>query len=121
MAKTISFNGRLAITGDGVSFSLDKSVSATQAGADSTAETQSIGTSAEAIDLASDMSGLGYVMLVNLDATNYIEIALDSNVSTQIFARLRAGEFCIVPVATFTLYAKANTGSCVLAKLAIEA
>jgi hypothetical protein len=46
-----------------------------------------------------------------MDATNYVEVALDSAVSTQIFAKLLAGDVTLVKAATATLYAKANTAA----------
>jgi len=120
MARTISFNGTLSISGSGVSASLSKSKSGSQAGADFTQQTQVVGTSAEALDISADISAAGYLMVINLDETNFVEVALDSGVSTQKFAKLRAGEFLLLPPSTFTLYAKADTAPVSVAILAIE-
>ena len=61
-------------------------------------------------------TNLGYVFVKNLDTTawsqsNYVDVALDNAAPpVQIIARLRAGEFCLMPVkgSTATLYARAT-------------
>ena len=73
---------------------------------------QAIGTAAEALTFE-DIATPGYVFLRNLtdplvSPTAFIEIALDSGVSTQKFAKLFAGKGMIWPTATGTLYAKAS-------------
>lgn len=80
---------------------------------------QIVGTSAEAIVLG-DVSTIGYIMLKNMDATNFVEIALDSGVSTQKFSKIPAGGFAIFPASTATMYAKADTANVNLFVAAIE-
>lgn len=61
-------------------------------------------------------ANLGYVFVKNLDTTawsqsNYVDVALDNgSPPTQVIAKLRAGEFCLMPVkgSTTTLYARAT-------------
>lgn len=119
MANSISFSASLAIGGSGISSSLSASKTATQSGTDFTTQSQLIGfASAELLDLGSDIGTTGYVMVINQDSTNFVELSL--NDFTQKFAKLRAGEFCVIPVSTGTIYAKADTAACLISMLAIE-
>lgn len=120
MANEISFSGSLNFSRSGASASISASVSASQVGADFTQQSQVVGTSAEQLAIGGDVGTLGYLMVKNNDPTNFVELALDSAVSTQIFAKLRPGEFCLLPPATGTLYAKADTAPCSVSVLAIE-
>lgn len=72
--------------------------------------TQSVGTSAEALVLG-DVGTCGYFMAKNLDATNYVEIFPD-NAGSAASAKLKAGEVALFRLGTSTPYAKANTASC---------
>lgn len=119
MANSISFSASLALTGSGITAALSASKTATQSGSDFTNQSQLIGfASAELLDLGSDIGTTGYMMVINQDATNFVEFSL--NDFTQKFAKLRAGEFFIIPVSTGTIYAKADTGACLVSVLAIE-
>src|SRR6266516_839138 len=70
---------------------------------------QNVGTAAEQLTIA-DVATLGYLFVKNLNVTNFVQLGLDSAV-TQIFAKLRPGEFCLVPVNQNAIYAKANTAA----------
>lgn len=119
MANEISMAASLIYSRSGVTAQLSKSISITQSGTDMTQQTQSIGfASAELLDIGGDIGTTGYVMVANLDSTNFVELSL--NDFTQKFAKLRAGEFCILPVSTGTIYAKADTGAVQVAIVAIE-
>lgn len=80
---------------------------------------QTIGTSAEALVIG-DIASLGWIFVRNLDAANFVELALDSAVSTQVFAKLLAGEWALFPAKTGTMYAKADTAECNIQVVAIE-
>ena len=71
---------------------------------------QNVGTSAEAVTLT-DLDTAGYAFFKNMDGTNFVEIALDSAVSTQVFAKLYPGQFALIPLKTTTIYAKFDTGA----------
>jgi hypothetical protein len=119
MANEISFSASLSYSKSGANATISASISVTQVGADFTNQSQLIGTaSAELLDVGSDVGTTGYVMVKNNDPTNFVELSL--NDFTQKFAKLRAGEFCILPVSTGTIYAKADTGACQVSVLAIE-
>ena len=84
---------------------------------------QAIGTSTEQITLPADLAGVpGMIVLKNLDATNFIEIGLDSaSPMTQKFAKLLPGQIIPIPPSTATLYAKADTAACNLLVMAASA
>lgn len=82
--------------------------------------TQTIGTSEEAVVIG-DIGTLGYCLFKNEDATNFIEVGF-ADVSTPDDARpvkIRPGKYALFE-ANGTLYAKADTGSCVLRKWLLE-
>lgn len=80
---------------------------------------QSIGTSTAQIALPADLTGVpAQMVLHNLDSTNFIEIGLNTPV-TQIFAKLKAGQFMVFPPGVATLYAKADTAVCNLQVVAV--
>ena len=74
--------------------------------------TIALGTAEETHTLAADVSGTaGWAVIVNHDATNYIEIGM---ATTVYVLKLKAGEVFSgrIPSATTALYLKANTGAC---------
>jgi len=123
MANEITASAQLSASKNGVtlnnSVSLTVQASKDMAGDQMTQNVQIIGTSAEALDVG-DVSTIGYVLIKNLDSTNFVELALDSGVSTQKFAKLRAGDFAVFPASTATIYAKADTSPCNCLVMAIE-
>ena len=119
MANEINCSVTLSANKSGVSVSSSGSKSADMSGDQAITNVQVIGTSAEAIVLG-DVSTIGYVLFKNLDATNYVEIALDSGVSTQVFAKLLAGDMTLIKAKTATMYALANTANVNLLVTAIE-
>jgi hypothetical protein len=110
MANEIGVSASIAASKGGATISASGTDTADMSGDQMIANVQSVGTSAEALQLG-DVSTIGYLFLKNMDATNYVEVALDSAVSTQIFAKLLAGDVTLVKAATATLYAKANTAA----------
>lgn len=81
---------------------------------------QSIGTTTEAIAFPADFSGApSWLMIYNMDSTNFVTIGLDNaNPITQIFAKLLPGQFLLMPAATATLYADADTAACLIQVIA---
>jgi len=77
----------------------------------------SIGTTAEALDI-SDISTVEFVIIKNLDSTNYVEI--DCNYSSSFSADIRvdAGKVAIFKPSG-TVQAKANTSACLVEYLVI--
>lgn len=70
---------------------------------------QSIGTSNEALATNSDIGTVGWAYFENLDSTNFVQLATQDDAT--YFAKLLAGEKFIIPLATATIYAKADTGA----------
>lgn len=71
-------------------------------------QVQAIGTSDEVLPLG-DVATIGYVMLKNLDATNYILVGSDG---TLYPIRLKPGEVALMRWNEAAIHAKANTAIC---------
>lgn len=79
---------------------------------------QIVGTTAETL-VVGDVTTIGYTILKNLDATNYVEI--DSVAGMTSFPqKLLPGEFCVLKPQTANIYAKANTASVNLLVVSVE-
>lgn len=89
-------------------------------GADAIHKTQNIGTTAETVDFGDITGAPKTVMIANLDATNFVEIGGDSGLTVFKLA-IDPGEFIVLNLASATLYAKADTASCLIEILAVEA
>lgn len=83
---------------------------------------QTIGTSHEAID-TSDLTAVGWAIFKNIDGTNYVEIGLDVSSTFYPLARMNAGEMAgpFRIAAGVTLYARANTASCNIQAVVLDA
>ena len=93
-------------------------VSITISGDDYRKITQNIGTSAELLSFGDCTPG--YILVVNDDSTNYIELATD-NMMANIFAKITAGGMALFPnAASGTPYARANTSACDITLVAID-
>src|SRR5437899_7254920 len=98
---------------------LAKNYVVTQAGLNSTLETFTATTATLALPLGA-VGTLGFICVINTDATNYVDLAIDSG-SVNKFCRLLPGQgICLPAEPAITYYAKANTASCILAILAVE-
>ena len=117
MANEISFSTSMSAAKNSATVSGSFSKTKDMSGDQMITNVQAIGTSNEAIVLG-DISLPGVVMFKNMDATNYIELALDSS-TTQVFSKLLAGESTLVH-AVAAIYARANTASCNLLVVAAE-
>ena len=73
---------------------------------------QAVGTSNEALITNSDIGTVGWAYFENLDATNFISVGTTDD--TVYFLKLLAGEKTTCPIATMTLWAKADTAGCSL-------
>lgn len=118
MANEIAVSANLSVGINGVTSSLTASKTANFTGPSQFQNVQAVGIAAEQLDLGEATFTCQYIMLKNLDATNFVQVALDSGVSTQIFGKLMPGDFMLLPPQTSTLYLKANTAPC---NVAVEA
>jgi len=78
---------------------------------------QEIGTAEEALDVG-DVGTAGYIIMKNLDDTNFIEIRPGSGTADLI--KLKAGEVAMFRLALNGPYAIADTAACDLEFLLIE-
>jgi hypothetical protein len=123
MANEIRNQFQITVSKNGDALTFPSSVVNDMSGNVIYKNTQAIGTSTEAIVLSADISGTpSWMVLKNIDPTNFIEVGLDSaSPMTQVFAKLKAGQGFAFPPGTATLYAKADTGACNLVVIAISA
>lgn len=121
MANELSLTFGLSFSKSGITEALNPGLKLFNvAGSNFMRQTQTIGTSAEAIALG-DVATPGYILMHNLNVTNYVEVFND-NGATKPVVHLRPGgwalfEFAITASAPF---AKADTGSCIVEYVLIE-
>ena len=119
MANELTINASLAFSKGGRSVST--SVSALKldvSGTDHIKLSQTIGTSAEAIDLG-DITTPGYCLVKNLDDTNFVE--LRDGASGDDLVKVRAGGVALFELATTTPFGIADTAACECEITIIEA
>ena len=122
---TITLNGTLQVSigaAGGAVVGVATPAAINQVGTNSIGNVQNIGTTTEAIVLG-DVTTIGYLMLINLDATNFVSVGLATPVTTgpgNAFAKLLPGEFCIIPTRQTVIYALADTAACDVFVVAIE-
>ena len=110
MANEITASVSLSVSKSGASVSGSGSASADMANDEMVALVQQVTTSAASLTKG-DISVIGWLYARNMDATNYVELGLDSGM-TQVFAKLQPGKACLIPMALSNVYAKANTATC---------
>src|SRR5689334_4136765 len=93
-----------------ISPTLSTSFQADMTGSKYVQNRQAVGTSAEAM-LKGDIGTIGYVLLHNMDATNYVSISSDSGGADPI-GKLNPGKSWLVYVGAANLYLLANTAAC---------
>ncbi len=108
---TIDINLKYSKNGADSSFTA-RGVTVTVAGNPISEGVQSVGTSYEAIQMG-EVTAPGYVVLKNLDATNYVEFSADSG-GANALVKTRAGQPALFPMDGTTLYARANTAACLV-------
>ena len=109
MADEIQMTARLYASKGGAFLpSVTYNKSATMAGTDMASQTQSIGTTVEALDVPVDVNSPYKLLISNLDSTNFVEMGFVSGTYTM---RIPAGETMLMPYVTATLYLKADTSA----------
>lgn len=94
------------------------SVAADQVGSENIGATQAIATSSTAIALG-NVTTVGYVLVINTDAANYVEI--DSASTFDKFPqKILAGKGVLLAPQTVTIYGKANTAAVNIRVVAVE-
>lgn len=118
MANEIQLALSLNVSKNGASAKGDINLVIDMAGDQFINNIQIVGTSNEAL-AAGDVSTIGWAYVKNLDATNYIEVFLDSG-STQLISKLLPGEATLFKPGTTSIYARANTAACNAQVLLVE-
>jgi len=117
MANEVTVTATLTV--DNGNVQMDKSItkSVTMTGNVVQNGVQEIGTSDEQLTVVADVGTYGYILLRNLDSTNYIEVGA---ITAQYTAKLSAGEIALFRPAANAIYAKANTAACDLEYWLVE-
>jgi len=120
MASEISAAVSLNASKGGATVTASGTKTADMAGDQMITNVQAVGTSSEALVLG-DVTTLGYLLIKNLDATNYVEVASDTAFgASDIISKLLAGDIMLVKSPVATLYVKANTAACNISVTAVE-
>lgn len=101
----------------GAKVSRSENISVDVTGDAFTHEVQSVGTTEEALAQGADLGTPGYILIKNLDATNYVEVGSTTGVYD---IKLLAGEIALYRHNSATIYAKANTAACLVEYALIE-
>lgn len=116
MANEITMSASMTVSKGGVAIStgsLSKTLDMT--GTYAATESQSIGTSNEALSFnTTDITGDVNLVVKNMDSTNYVEIFKDSG-NSHLLSKLKAGQSCLLAnVPSATLYGRANTAAVIV-------
>jgi hypothetical protein len=83
------------------------------AGTRYSANVQSVPTTAggTALSIGSNVGTAGWAFFRNTDANNYVQVGVQVSGTFYPLLTLKAGEYCVVRLATDTVYALANTAA----------
>ena len=117
MADELRVNASLSFSKDGATINKAYSKTITVTGDSYVSGVLSIGTDEETLTQLEDLGTPGYILLKNMDSTNYIEVGSTTGVYD---IKLEAGEIALYRHNSATVYAKANTAACLLEYTLIE-
>ena len=117
MADELKINLSVSFSKGGANFTKQKSINIDVSGDSYTSAVQNIGTTEEALTLVPDLTTPGYVILINLDSTNYVEVGSTTGVYD---LKLKPGELALYRHNSSTIYAKANTSAINLEYIVVE-
>jgi len=117
MANELTVGARISFSKSGGEVKRAESKSVTVTGDSFTHEIQSIGTTEEDIVYCADIGTPGYVLVKNLDTTNYVEMGITTGVYT---IKLLAEEFALYRHNSTAWKAKATGGACLVEFVMIE-
>ena len=119
MANEISLSVGFSASKGGVTVRAPSGgITRNMAGTEMISNVQSVGTSAEALQLG-DVTTIGYLVVKNLDATNFVEID-SANTFDKFPQKLLAGDQVVLRPQTATIHVKANTAAVDIAVTAVE-
>lgn len=118
MANTLSV--QTTINNSTLGINKTSTASVTTTGDNVDLKVASVTTSEYTWTIDTDIGDVGYVWVRNIDSTNYVQVGF---ATTDYKIRLLAGQTAVIPVepATSALYLKANTATCLVEFMAIEA
>lgn len=117
--STISTTVSMSVSGGALTASLSGSANAEQSSEEHVSQTQTIGTTAEALDLGDLANVNGGICIRNNDAVNFVEIDA-ANTFNSFPQKIPAGQVAMLRPQTTTIYAKANTAAVVISVLAAK-
>lgn len=117
MANELTLRASLSFSKSGAQVQRSEGITVSVTGDAFTHETQSVGTSEEQLAQGADLGTPGYVLVINHDTTNYVEVGSTTGVYD---IKLLAGEFALYRHNSATVYAKANTAACLVEYIIIE-
>ena len=120
MANEISASATFLASKGGVNVSVQPTKTNDMAGVNMIQGTQAIGTSAEVVTFGAISGAPSWIMIKNLDDTNFVEIANDASMAEK-YAKLLPGQFILYPPSSGTVYARADTAECNCLIAAVEA
>ena len=101
------------------SFPISANVNTTPAGNLALKETLSVPTSATQLTLGG-ITQAAYVVIVNDDATNYINVSFENTAAVTPQVVQPGGCIVLAPASGAVIYAKANTAACQITYLAVS-
>jgi len=96
MANELTLNATFSYSKSGTVLSLKPAVSVDVSGSVALHNRQSVGTSEEALQLG-DVTSLGYCIVINRDATNFVEVRPGTGVADLV--KVRPGKFVVLDFA----------------------
>ena len=120
MASEINESYTTTATKGGATVSVSKSDTLDMSGSAMAQVTLTATTSWVALGLPAAVAAPCHIVVQNLDATNFVEIAVDSG-GSNIVAKLLAGEFVQIKRIPAIPYIRANTASCACVAWAYQA
>lgn len=118
MANEIKVRVTLDVNKGGAAMVQNLALTLTMAGDEMISNVQTVGTTVEAV-VVGDVTTIGYVLMKNLDATNFVLVGVDA-AGTENTIKMLAGDVCLFPASAAALYAKADTAACKLLVMAAE-
>lgn len=120
MANEITASASLSASKNSASISFTASKTFDMSNDDMLQTTQIVGAVAEALDLGEITAPAAYILVRNLDPTNFMVLSLESD-GTSPFSKIRPGHFALFPPPeSGTIYAMADTAPTRIATCACE-
>ncbi len=120
MANEIYTRVELTARKNGANVTASPAANLSMTGAEMLQLTQPIGTTSELLTLGDITGAPAFILIQNLDSTNFVEIGGDSGL-TVFKLKILPGQSQLISPSSGTVYAKANTSTVRILKVAAEA